>query len=110
MRVTIDYTSAVRQRAGVGRYTRNLVAALAEVDQVNSYRLFCAGDAPAQLQWPANFALNTTPVPERVLIAGWHKLRLPIPVEWGCRLSRHLSLAGFYTPSFAQCHGGRDDP
>ena len=81
MRITIDYTSAMRQRAGVGRYTRNLVSALAELDRENSYTLFCAGDGPRRHDWPANFAVRTSPVPERFLIAGWHKLRLPIPVE-----------------------------
>ena len=43
MHITIDYTSAIRQRAGIGRYTRNLVAALAEADQDNRYTLFVAG-------------------------------------------------------------------
>jgi len=30
MRIAIDYTSAIAQWAGIGRYTRNLVAALAD--------------------------------------------------------------------------------
>ena len=76
MRITIDYTSAVRQRAGVGRYTRNLVDALAEVDRGNAYTLFCAGDGPTKQDWPAELLVKTTPVPERFLTAGWHKLRL----------------------------------
>lgn len=82
MRITIDYTSAVRQRAGVGRYTRNLVGALAQLDHENAYTLFCAGDGPEKREWPANFAIRTTPLSQRMLTAGWHKLKLPVSVEW----------------------------
>jgi glycosyltransferase involved in cell wall biosynthesis len=95
MRVTIDYTSAMRQRAGVGRYTRNLVSALAQLDRENSYTLFCAGGGPRSEDWPDNFTVRTSRVPERFLIAGWHKLRLPLPAE---------SIAGradiFHAPDF----------
>lgn len=94
-RITIDYTSAVRQRAGVGRYTRNLVDALAKVDQENVYTLFCAGDGPERRDWPANFSIKTSPVPERVLTAGWHKLRLPIAAE---RITGEADI--FHSPDF----------
>jgi glycosyltransferase involved in cell wall biosynthesis len=94
-RITIDYTSAVRQRAGVGRYTRNLVDALAQADQVNSYTLFCAGDGPVRTDWPLNFSIKTTPVPERLLTAGWHKLKLPVPVE---RIAGEADI--FHSPDF----------
>ena len=43
MRIGIDYTAAVRQGAGIGRYTRGLVRALAELDHDNRYVLFSAG-------------------------------------------------------------------
>ncbi len=95
MRITIDYTSAVRQRAGVGRYTRNLVSALAQLDRENTYTLFCAGDAPAHHDWPPNFSVRTTPVPERFLTAGWHKLRLPLPAE---RIAGAADI--FHSPDF----------
>src|SRR5512138_3635561 len=95
MRITIDYTSAVRQRAGVGRYTRNLVDALAQLDRENTYTLFCAGNGPSKASWPQNFVIKTSPVPERVLIAGWHKLRLPIAAE---RISGQADI--FHSPDF----------
>ena len=47
MRIAIDYTPALRQTAGIGRYTRGLVAALAELDHDNAYTLFCAGQPPS---------------------------------------------------------------
>jgi len=93
--VTIDYTPALRQRAGIGRYTRELVAALTEIDRDNRYTLFCAGEDPGAREWPANFAVRTSNIPARWLTAGWHKLRLPVPAE---------NLAGesdiFHSPDF----------
>jgi len=81
MHVTIDYTPAIRQRAGIGRYTRNLVSALAQTDRENRYTLFCRGQGADVAGWPANFDVRTTPVSDRLLTAAWHKLRLPFPVE-----------------------------
>ena len=42
MRIAIDYSAAVNQRAGIGRLVRNQVLALAEVDHDNEYRLVYA--------------------------------------------------------------------
>src|SRR6266702_3664754 len=42
MRVAIDYSAAVNQRAGVGRLVRNQVLALAELDRDNDYLLVYA--------------------------------------------------------------------
>lgn len=84
MRITIDYTSAVRQKAGIGRYTRNLVAALADADRSNEYTLFCAGEGPAPARWPANFRVRETRVSSRALAVGWHRLHLPVTVERFC--------------------------
>ena len=42
--IGIDYTPAVRQWAGVGRYTRGLVQALARLDHENRYTLFTPHD------------------------------------------------------------------
>lgn len=95
MRITIDYTSAVRQKAGIGRYTRNLVAALADADRSNDYTLFCAGEAPAPAQWPANFRIRDTRVPSRALAIGWHRLHLPVAVE---RLSGKSDI--FHSPDY----------
>jgi glycosyltransferase involved in cell wall biosynthesis len=81
MRIAIDYTPAVRQGAGIGRYTRGLVAGLAEIDKKNQYTLFSAGERPGPDAWPANFHLRVSAIPARWLTAGWHRLRLPIPAE-----------------------------
>ena len=42
MRIAIDYTTGIYPGAGVARYTRQLMAALAGIDSRNSYRLFYA--------------------------------------------------------------------
>ncbi len=81
MHITIDYTPALRQSAGIGRYTRGLVAALVESDGDNQYTLFCAGEAPALLSWPANVEVRTSAVPARWLTAGWHRLGIPLAAE-----------------------------
>jgi glycosyltransferase involved in cell wall biosynthesis len=95
LRITIDYTPALRQTAGIGRYTRGLVAALAELDRENEYTLFCAGQTPVAPNWPANFTVRTSSVPARWLTAGWHRLGLALPVEW---LSGSSTL--FHSPDF----------
>ena len=45
LRIGIDYTAAVRQGAGIGRYTRGLVQALARLDHENQYTLFIPHDS-----------------------------------------------------------------
>ena len=81
MRIGIDYTSAVRQGAGIGRYTRGLVNALAESDRANEYILFSAGRDQTGRGWPPNFSLRSLPLQDRHLALIWQRLRLPLPVE-----------------------------
>lgn len=84
IQVGIDYTAAIHQSAGIGRYTREMVKALAAVDWPEaSYRLFAAGvprDLPPP-ELPANFAWCPSRITERWLARAWHRLRLPLPVE-----------------------------
>ena len=42
MRIAIDYNAALRQVAGIGRYTRELVHALADIDSGDEIVLFYA--------------------------------------------------------------------
>jgi glycosyltransferase involved in cell wall biosynthesis len=95
LRITIDYTPALRQTAGIGRYTRELVAALAELDQENEYTLFCAGQSPESSSWPANFTVRTSNVPARWLSAGWHRFGIRLPAE---RFTGACDL--FHSPDF----------
>lgn len=98
MRIGIDFTSAARERAGIGRYARELVRALARIDRTNQYVLFVPRDAHPDLlefDWPANWKIARAPVTERVLAALWHRFRVPVPVEiWTGRVDV------FYSPDF----------
>ncbi|MBE7554430.1 MAG: glycosyltransferase family 4 protein [Anaerolineales bacterium] len=84
--IGIDYTAAVHQAAGIGRYSRELVRALAasslEID-APQFHLFVA-DAGKVVQ-PAlpgpNFAWRPTRLTERWLARLWYRLRLPLPIE-----------------------------
>lgn len=81
MRVAIDYTAAIRQGAGIGRYTRGLVRALANLDRGNQYTLFSAGQAATETGWPPNFRVRNSCIPARWLTVGWQRMRLPLPAE-----------------------------
>lgn len=81
MRIGIDYTPAVQQQAGIGRYTRELVRALAKLDAANQYVLFQGGGQELAGSWPDNFHVRSIPVSDRWLAILWQRLRLPVPVE-----------------------------
>ncbi len=85
MRIAIDYSAAVNQRAGVGRLVRNQVLALAEFDHVNEYRLVYARPNRGSLpQFPRarNFARCELGIRERWLTIMWHRAKLPLPADW----------------------------
>ncbi len=98
MRIGIDYTAAVRQGAGIGRYTRNLVRALAHLDTCNQYRLVVAGagcDREDMGTWPENYRLRVIPATDRWLHIMWQRLQIPIPVQ---AITGRLDL--FHSPDF----------
>ncbi len=82
-KIALDYTPAWEQTGGIGRYARELTAALAALDQANAYRLFVAGasrtDLPPQLA--PNMNWKPTSVSPIWLARIWHRARLPLPVE-----------------------------
>jgi glycosyltransferase involved in cell wall biosynthesis len=94
--IGIDYTSAVQQFAGIGRYTREIVAALAARDAATRYRLFVAAGGPVAKENPGpNFEWRTTRLSRRWLERLWYRLRLPLPVEvWAGRFDL------FHQPDF----------
>lgn len=95
MRIGIDYTAAVRQKAGIGRYARSLIRALSKLDHNNDYVLLSAGQDPSTEPWPANYRSRALPLTDRHLSILWQKLRVPLPVEW---LTGRLDL--FHSPDF----------
>ncbi len=84
MRVAIDYTAALYQAAGIGRFVRSLVGALSEIDSSTEYLLLYA-DPPRDVR-PViprghNFTSKRIPLSERALSALWHRLSVPLPVD-----------------------------
>ncbi|HML21258.1 MAG TPA: glycosyltransferase family 1 protein [Aggregatilinea sp.] len=81
--IGIDYTAAYEQGAGIGRYVRELVRALAAQDAHSAYRLFVAGAYHAAL--PAapgpNFAWRPTRITPLWFARLWHRAQVPLPVE-----------------------------
>ncbi len=85
MRIAIDYSAAVNQRAGIGRLVRNQVLALAEVDHDNDYRLvYARPNTGSQPQFPRarNFSRKEVGLGERWLTILWHRAKLPFPADW----------------------------
>jgi glycosyltransferase involved in cell wall biosynthesis len=99
LKIGIDYTAALKQSGGIGRYARGLITILAELDNQNHYSLLATNDAPLEgltcFQHYPNFSHKIYPLPERWLTIGWHRFYLPIPVEW---FTGALDL--FHAPNF----------
>ena len=84
MQVAIDYTAAVRQGAGIGRYTRCLSRALAELDTESQYTLFVAGgwgEGDGLGPWPDNFRVRAVPFTDRILNILWQRMHVPLPIQ-----------------------------
>ena len=98
MRVAIDYTAAINQTAGIGRFVRRLVAALSELDRENQYVLLHAAPndgAAAAFPDAPNFARRQVRFSQRSLDIAWHRLKLPLPVDL---LTGPIDL--FHSPDF----------
>ncbi|HSM56535.1 MAG TPA: glycosyltransferase family 1 protein [Candidatus Sulfomarinibacteraceae bacterium] len=84
--IGLDVTAAVTQGGGIGRYTRELVWAMAERTDTYTYRFFSARP-PAQLPVPSpipraeHIVYRKAPFSARWLYRLWYRLRLPLPVQ-----------------------------
>ena len=80
-RIAIDYTPAYEQGGGIGRYVRELIAALARQPADFEYRLFVSG-AGQLLPLPgSHFQWRPTRISPRWLARIWQRAQLPLPVE-----------------------------
>ena len=111
MRIGMDYTAAARQRAGIGRYTRELVGALLalagqDATLPHQYVLFAAVGGLPRAHWQreivrlrsisdSQFTTRTLPLSDDWLARLWHRLHLPVPVE---SITGPLNV--FYSPDF----------
>lgn len=85
MRISIDYSPAVYQGAGVGRFVRDIVRALLWLDRDNDYTLLYARPArqalPPRLPSGPNVSGRRLLFPQRGFNLLWYKLGIPLPVE-----------------------------
>lgn len=92
MIIGVDYTAAVRQGAGIGRYTRELLRSAIALGGPFHYVLFyAAGDLSPQSPYVAdlqqlcatytNIRAIPIPISARLLTILWQRLRLPLRVE-----------------------------
>ncbi|MBN1979459.1 MAG: glycosyltransferase family 4 protein [Anaerolineae bacterium] len=105
MRIGIDYTAAVRQGGGIGRYTRELVGALLKLESPHRYTLIAAVGGLKAGDWRLEIAslqslvsdlqFRAIPITDDWLHRLWQRLRLPIPVEV---ITGPLDV--FYSPDF----------
>jgi glycosyltransferase involved in cell wall biosynthesis len=102
IRIGIDCTAAVRQGAGIGRYTRHLVDALTQLDVENQYVLLVARGGISRPQpWLEVVASRrhvrvvSLPLSDRAMAVLWHRLGLPLWAEWFCG-----ALDVFHSPDF----------
>lgn len=79
--IAIDYTPAYEQGAGIGRYVRELTAALAKLDHETDYRLFIAGATDLPPALAENFTWKPTNISPKWLARIWHRAHMSIPVE-----------------------------
>ena len=98
--IGIDVTSAIVQGGGIGRYTRELIQALAQVPTAHQFRFFSAkppASLPIRNPLPTASHIQYYPatLDERWLYRLWYRLRLPLPVQW---VTGRLDL--FHSPDF----------
>jgi glycosyltransferase involved in cell wall biosynthesis len=94
MHVGIDFTAGVWQGAGIGRYTRELIGAVLAQSLDLRFTLFYAAgfpgaDSPPYLPEVHRLCAShphtravPIPLPPRRLTQVWHRLRIPLPIEW----------------------------
>ncbi len=109
MKIAIDYTPAVSQGAGIGRYTRSLVKALMQIDAENEYLLFYGqeeGQRPLpDLSAHPNFRVKGVNLSYRSMAIIWHRLQLPLPIDLLIGASDVFHATDFVLPPLRQARG-----
>lgn len=83
MRIAIDYTAAITQSAGIGRYTRNLVQSLASLHTTDDFTLFSSElpRGPDHLPQTSNIHPRFMNIGNRRMTILWHRAHMPLPAE-----------------------------
>lgn len=91
MRLIVDDSAAFNQGAGIGRYARNILPALATAAPATEFRLFYAPSQPGAAPFAAATAaafpdrervrVRRGPLSRRRMDQLWFRARLPLPIE-----------------------------
>lgn len=81
-RIGIDYTPAYEQGGGIGRYVREIVAALARQPAEFDYHLFVSGAGELPPLPGTNFTWKPTRLTPLWLARIWQRAQVPLPVEF----------------------------
>lgn len=81
MRIGIDYTPALTEHAGIGRFTRELAAALLALPGADTFVLTAPRGAapPPELAGHPRMQWLALPLSGRAAAVVWHRLHLPFP-------------------------------
>jgi len=85
-RITLDYTPAIHQGAGIGRLTRELAQALLRLRAPHALSFFVMGrpvdDVPlSNIMHTAHLPLHVAKPTDRWLYRLWFKANIPVPVQ-----------------------------
>jgi len=81
VRVAIDFTPGLNQPAGIGRYTRELVRALAEQAHFDIVLWHGRTSSPRPRPSSPRIHYRQMPFSERWLTRLWYRLRIPFPID-----------------------------
>ncbi len=81
MRVAIDFNPGLNQPAGIGRYTRELVRALAEQAHFDIVLWHGRTSSPRPRPSSPRIHYRQMPFSERWLTRLWYRLRIPFPID-----------------------------
>ncbi len=82
--VALDFTPALKQSAGIGRFVRGLVGALSRIPSEFSFLLVTTRDCPPfdpAARYGPRFREVRLPFKERTFLAAWFWLGLPVPLD-----------------------------
>ncbi|MEQ8673412.1 MAG: glycosyltransferase family 1 protein [Aggregatilineales bacterium] len=98
--ITIDYTPAFEQGAGIGRYVRELTHALARHDTDTRYKLFVSGASKSALpqQLGDNFHWRNTRISPKWLARLWFRANAKFPIEMMIGETRIYHATDFVLP------------
>ncbi len=106
--ITIDYTPAVHQTAGIGRLTRECVRRVVQLGTSHAFKLFCMGASGSEfaraIAVERPVATRATPISDRWFHRIWFRAGIPLPVELFAGRSDLYHATDFILPPTRAAH------